>query len=53
MTGYKKIDMETWARREHYEYYTKKLKVEYSMTVNIDVKKVLNFVMRKAISFIL
>ena len=23
MTGCKKIDMDTWARREHYEYYTK------------------------------
>ena len=30
MTGYKKINMETWARREHYEYYTKQLKVEYN-----------------------
>ena len=27
MTGCKKIDMDTWARREHYEYYTKQLKV--------------------------
>ena len=32
MTGCKKIDMDTWARREHYEYYTKQLKVEYNIT---------------------
>ena len=51
MTGYKKIDMETWARREHYEYYTKKLKVEYNMTVNIDVKKVLDFCHEKGYKF--
>ena len=38
MTGYKKINMETWARREHYEYYTKQLKVEYNITANVDVK---------------
>ena len=43
MTGYKKINMETWARREHYEYYTKQLKVEYNITANVDVKNVLDF----------
>ena len=43
MTGCKKIDMDTWARREHYEYYTKQLKVEYNITANVDVKNVLDF----------
>ena len=24
MTGYRKIDMAAWPRREHYQYYTEK-----------------------------
>lgn len=43
MTGYRKIDMTTWPRREHYRYYTEKLKIECNMTVPIDVKKLLDF----------
>lgn len=43
MTSYQKIDMETWARREHYQYYTEKLKVECNMTALIDVKNLLDF----------
>ena len=38
MTGCKKIDMDTWARREHYEYYTKQLKVEYNITARACLK---------------
>lgn len=53
MTGYKKINMETWARREHYEYYTKQLKVEYNITANVDVKNVLVFVIQKVTNFTL
>ena len=26
MTGYRKIDMAAWPRREHYQYYTEKIK---------------------------
>ena len=51
MTGYKKINMETWARREHYEYYTKQLKVEYNITANVDVKNVLDFCHSKGYKF--
>ena len=51
MTGCKKIDMETWARREHYEYYTKQLKVEYNITANVDVKNVLDFCHSKGYKF--
>lgn len=43
MTSYQKIDMETWARREHYQYYTEKLKVECNMTALLDVKNLLDF----------
>ena len=51
MTGYKKIDMDTWARREHYEYYTKQFKVEYNITANVDVKNVLDFCHSKGYKF--
>ncbi|WP_432630533.1 CatA-like O-acetyltransferase [Brotaphodocola sp.] len=43
MDGYRKIDMTSWSRREHYKYYTEKLKIEYNMTVPVDVKKLLDF----------
>ena len=33
------IDMESWPRREHFAYYTEKLKTGYQMTVEIDVTK--------------
>lgn len=36
---YKKIDMESWPRREHYHYYTNILKVNYSMTARLDVTR--------------
>lgn len=53
MTGCKKIDMDTWARREHYEYYTKQLKVEYNITANVDVKMYWIFVIQKVTNFTL
>lgn len=34
MLEFAKIDMDTWARREHYIYYTEKLKIEFNMTAN-------------------
>ena len=34
MNTYRKIDMESWPRREHYKYYTERLKVEYSIMLN-------------------
>ena len=43
MTGYRKIDMAAWPRREHYQYYTEKLKIECNMTVPINVKNLLDF----------
>lgn len=32
-----KIDVENWPRKEHFEYYTKKLKCSYSSTISLDV----------------
>lgn len=43
MRNYKKIDIDTWSRKEHYLYYTKVLKIEFNMTAEIDVQKLLNF----------
>ena len=43
LSGYRKIDMENWPRKDHYEYYTEKLKVEYNITVRVQVDKLLDF----------
>ena len=37
MPGYRKIDLETWPRREHYRYYREFLKCGYSITARLDV----------------
>ena len=52
MTGYRKIDMAAWPRREHYQYYTEKLKIECNMTVPINVKNLLDFCHESGLSFI-
>lgn len=41
--NFKKIDIENWARKEHYRYYTEKLKIEVNMTAPIDVKNLFDF----------
>lgn len=43
MSNYKKMDIEKWERKEHYLYYTEKLKVEFNMTASIDVGRLLEF----------
>lgn len=44
MLEFAKIDMDTWARREHYIYYTEKLKIEFNMTANRNLwRDFLNF----------
>ncbi|MGI6013943.1 MAG: CatA-like O-acetyltransferase [Oscillospiraceae bacterium] len=42
MTGYTVVDMEQWPRKDHYAYYTQKLNVGYSMTIRLDVTKLLD-----------
>jgi len=37
MCKYKILDLDKWPRREHYKYYTEKLKVEFNVTANVDV----------------
>ena len=43
MNTYQKIDMQSWPRREHYRYYTEKLRVEYSITAPVDLTNLLKF----------
>ncbi len=43
MVRYKEIDLENWSRKEHYRYYTEKLKIEFNLTVPIDVTLLLDF----------
>ncbi|MBR3866371.1 MAG: chloramphenicol acetyltransferase CAT [Butyricicoccus sp.] len=35
------FDRETWERREHFTYYTEKLPVAYSLTVELDITRLL------------
>lgn len=43
MNNYRMIDLETWPRREHYFYYTENLKIEFHMTVPIEVTNLLGY----------
>lgn len=45
------IDMETWPRREHYEYYSKTLKTGYQMEVELDVTKLKKRCRKKIVKF--
>ena len=51
MNGYRKVDMEHWPRREHYAYYTQKLKVEYNITSRVRVDHFLDFCHRNGYRF--
>ena len=42
MAGFVKKDIESWARKEHYLYYTEKLKIEFNLTANIEVEELLD-----------
>lgn len=45
------IDMETWPRKEHFEYYRTKIKCGYSCTIRLDVTKFLSQVKSKHLKF--
>lgn len=51
MANYKKVDIENWERKEHYKYYTEFLKVDYSLTSNLDVTNFLDYCHKKGIKF--
>lgn len=48
---YRKIDQETWPRREHYRYYHNILKCSYSITARMDVTEVLRCAKEKGLRF--
>ncbi len=43
METWEKIDMEKWPRRDHFAYYTEKLKVQYNITAEIRVETLLSY----------
>ena len=46
-----KIDMNTWERREHFQYYRETLKCGYSLTASIDVTDFLKKIREKNLKF--
>ena len=45
------IDMETWERKEYYEYYTHVIPCRYSLTANIEITKLLGAVKERGLRF--
>ncbi|MFR4782238.1 MAG: CatA-like O-acetyltransferase [Pilosibacter sp.] len=45
------VDLDSWERRSHYEYYTKLLKCGYSVTVSLDITKLHRQVKEKGLRF--
>ncbi len=43
MPKYRKIDMENWPRREHFNYYRNIIRCGYSLTSRLDVTKLYDF----------
>ena len=44
--AYRKINMETWPRREHFQYYRNTVVCGYSLTARVDVTEALDFARR-------
>ena len=42
-SAYSEVDIDRWERKEHYQYYTEQLQVEFNITVNIHVEKLIHF----------
>lgn len=43
METWEKIDMEKWPRREHFAYYTEKLRIQYNITAEVRVESLLSY----------
>lgn len=48
---YKKIDIEKWPRRAHYQYYREEILCGYSVTAKIDVTRLISFVRKQKKKF--
>ncbi len=46
------VDLDSWERRSHYEYYTNLLKCGYSVTVSLDITKLHRQVKEKRIEIL-
>ena len=51
MMNYKKIDMNTWERKDKYQYFTTEEKCEISLTCDIDVTELVGFCKQNNIKF--
>ncbi|MDO4170156.1 MAG: chloramphenicol acetyltransferase [Lachnospiraceae bacterium] len=51
LPAYQKIDMETWPRKHHFEYYRNTLQCGYSLTSRVDVTDVLGYAKTKKKKF--
>lgn len=49
--AYRAIDMDTWARREHFAYYRHQIRCGYSLTVRMDVTKLAAFAKQHELHF--
>ena len=47
LPAYRKIDMKTWPRREHFHYYRNVIKCGYSLTARVDVTAVVELARRE------
>ena len=48
---FKKIDMNTWPRREHFNYYINNIKCKYNITSNIEITNLLFEIKKKNLRF--
>ena len=51
LPAYRKIDLETWPRREHFHYYRNVIKCGYSLTARLDVTAALKRARREHLRF--
>ncbi|MBV4418454.1 chloramphenicol acetyltransferase [Clostridium tyrobutyricum] len=48
---FKKIDMNTWPRREHFNYYINNIKCKYNLTSNIEITNLLFEIKKRNLRF--
>lgn len=51
LPNYRKIDLERWPRREHFQYYRSTVKCGYSLTARLDVTQVVELAREKGLHF--
>lgn len=49
--GFNKIDMDTWPRRSHYDYYTNQVKTSFQMTKFLDVTEAVSLCREEKLKF--